>query len=752
MAVAAAAPGGGRAAAAGGGAQDTIGWVLRMILISWTVSTFMGFAQKSLMPDQSQLPRGAGSEGLDDIDANALAQQQPPSAMNKYKGEIFNGANERTALTGSFWITGDDNATRTPVKLPPGLMLGSFETVELTQDLNLSTCAVINCTLQLAYRILLDGGKFVYEGQTPIVFFEKNTKSKKRRLLDAAAPSSEADKDASPSSAALLLGEAASIGDMQKIDDDDGDVATKSSSKAKSSQAAAVSDEDTVVWDVNGIETVMHKDVVIATGARIEPYKAKFQQRVTFSAVNDFRPWSQIPPQMHSLTSLTPDGRFYKPMIYVDNFWVMPSHRLEFNASSDLDVLSANLTIEVRPSSFWRTIMLTQWDISLNSVGVGEAEKMKKIFIETNPILLGVTMVVSILHLVFEYLAFSNDISFWKNKKDYKGLSLKTIALNCYFQTIIFLYLFDAEETSWTVLGPAAIGVAIEYWKLRKTVTVEKDSLTGKWKMHFKSSYDKRTRRFDDSAMRYLFIAMVPCMIGYTIYSALYEDHKGWYSFVIATQVRFIYLFGFVMMTPQIFVNYKMKSVTQLPWRTFVYKALNTFIDDLFAFIITMPTMHRLACFRDDIIFFILLYQRWIYKVDLSRTQQDSGDEQPALAEPEEIGHSKTMEIAEGPPNTAATKQKMNQEVVDEGKDEPKLSNGASCAAPQADSKEVPPLAAAQPPAGSTSSTSGKKSKKKSDSVDDASEAGKKLAAEQQLDDKPPATGGAARRRPKKVE
>ena len=29
------------------------------------------------------------------------------------------------------------------------------------------------------------------------------------------------------------------------------------------------------------------------------------------------------------------------------------------------------------------------------------------------------------------------------------------------------------------------------------------------------------------------------------------------------------------------------------------YKALNTFIDDLFAFVIKMPTMYRLGCFRD---------------------------------------------------------------------------------------------------------------------------------------------------------
>ena len=53
------------------------------------------------------------------------------------------------------------------------------------------------------------------------------------------------------------------------------------------------------------------------------------------------------------------------------------------------------------------------------------------------------------------------------------------------------------------------------------------------------------------------------------------------------------------MMTPQLFINYKLKSVSHLPWRMMTYKALNTFIDDLFAFVIQMPTMYRLGCFRD---------------------------------------------------------------------------------------------------------------------------------------------------------
>ncbi len=53
------------------------------------------------------------------------------------------------------------------------------------------------------------------------------------------------------------------------------------------------------------------------------------------------------------------------------------------------------------------------------------------------------------------------------------------------------------------------------------------------------------------------------------------------------------------MMTPQLFINYKLKSVAHLPWRMMTYKALNTFIDDIFAFVIEMPTMYRIGCFRD---------------------------------------------------------------------------------------------------------------------------------------------------------
>ena len=115
------------------------------------------------------------------------------------------------------------------------------------------------------------------------------------------------------------------------------------------------------------------------------------------------------------------------------------------------------------------------------------------------------------------------------------------------------------------------------------------------------------------------YFCIMKYFLGGAGYSLLYTPHKSWYSWTIQTTVNGVYAFGFLFMLPQLFLNYKLKSVAHLPWRAFMYKAFNTFIDDLFAFIITMPTAHRVACFRDDVVFLIYLYQRYLYPVDPNR-------------------------------------------------------------------------------------------------------------------------------------
>jgi len=128
-----------------------------------------------------------------------------------------------------------------------------------------------------------------------------------------------------------------------------------------------------------------------------------------------------------------------------------------------------------------------------------------------------------------------------------------------------------------------------------------------------------KTKEYDAIAMSYMQYAMIPIVIGYSIYSINYDTHKSWYSFVLNTLVGCIYTFGFINMTPQLYINYRLKSVEHMPSKALFYRFLNTIIDDLFSFIITMPTLHRISCFRDDLIFVIYLYQRYIYKVDKTR-------------------------------------------------------------------------------------------------------------------------------------
>jgi predicted membrane channel-forming protein YqfA (hemolysin III family) len=52
--------------------------------------------------------------------------------------------------------------------------------------------------------------------------------------------------------------------------------------------------------------------------------------------------------------------------------------------------------------------------------------------------------------------------------------------------------------------------------------------------------------RYDALAFRYVSYVAIPLLIGYSIYSLIYDTHRGWYSFVISTATSFVYMFGFV--------------------------------------------------------------------------------------------------------------------------------------------------------------------------------------------------------------
>lgn len=263
-----------------------------------------------------------------------------------------------------------------------------------------------------------------------------------------------------------------------------------------------------------------------------------------------------------------------------------------------------------------------------------DVDEVKGIFSDTNVYLLCGTIFVGSVHVLFDFLSFKHDVAFWRGKRTYAGLSLRTTLWRAFSQIVIFLYLVD-EHTSLLVLVPAGIGTLIELWKCKKILRIEwvRSDVGGGgiagtgWCLRRAVDEpsasvrraESRTQAVDREAMRYLSWVLYPLCAAGAVYSLLYQPHKSWRSWTLTSLVNGVYAFGFLFMLPQLFINYKLKSVAALPWRAFMYKAFNTFIDDVFAFIITMPTAHRLACFRDDIVFIVYLYQRWLYPVDATR-------------------------------------------------------------------------------------------------------------------------------------
>jgi hypothetical protein len=171
-----------------------------------------------------------------------------------------------------------------------------------------------------------------------------------------------------------------------------------------------------------------------------------------------------------------------------------------------------------------------------------------------------------------------------------------------------------------------------------------------------KASYtDSKTDEHDAAAMKYLSLGLLPCVGGYALYTLKYQTHRSWYSWVLSSLVGAVYTFGFVLMCPQLYLNYKLKSVAHLPWRQMTYKFLNTIIDDLFAFVIKMPTLHRLAVFRDDVVFAVYLYQRWIYRVDATRANEFGFVAAEGAGEGEGAEGTTTAGAIEGAAAAAAT-------------------------------------------------------------------------------------------------
>ncbi|KAK6534643.1 hypothetical protein TWF281_005949 [Arthrobotrys megalospora] len=403
---------------------------------------------------------------------------------------------------------------------------------------------------------------------------------------------------------------------------------------------------------------------------------------ITINMVGNTGPqqYPNMHPAMRQHYSLERDGArdqygknsWFYPVVFVNDFWLLKEHMMPINDT----VKTEQLHINVYNIPNWKFNIYASMDQAFkiqaqqNNAQGAELEEVKRILIDTNIYLLSTTVVVSLLHTVFEMLAFKSDISHFRNKKDNVGVSFRTILGNVIMQLIIFLYLIDnSDGTSWMILFGQGTGILIEAWKITTVVNVRIREAPGTllgYKIQFEDKHklsetEEKTKEYDEIAFKYLMIVAVPLLLAYAGYSLVYEEHKSWYSFIITTLVGSVYAYGFLMMVPSLYINYRLKSVAHMPRKTMMYKFLNTFVDDLFAFTIKMPTLHRIATLRDDVIFFIYLYQLWSYRVDYSRVNEfgQGGDE------PE--GEKKEAEAIEGEEKDEKEKAEVKEEKETKG-------------------------------------------------------------------------------------
>ncbi|KAL3822307.1 hypothetical protein ACHAXA_002622 [Cyclostephanos tholiformis] len=362
-----------------------------------------------------------------------------------------------------------------------------------------------------------------------------------------------------------------------------------------------------------------------------------------------------------------PSGYSYLPAVHVDEIGLTSDKYIPLNETvlalplrigfhSDMMISEKSSKRGLSPARYRLLNHLSSALESQRELGFEQSDidDLRRLIAETNVMLLAITILASVLHLLFEFLTFKSDVDFWRGNTDLTGLSVRALFLDWMSQVVILFYLIEMDSSLLMTL-PTAVGMLIALWKCQRgagfafvkspeiknkkawynkifgvlgyelcatrlrAAAVSSDKLS-EASVANKPDLAALTEEMDQLATKLLGkFLLLPLVLTYATYSLVKEQHSGWYSWFITTASSFVYAIGFVLMTPQLFLNYKLKSVAHLPWRVLGYRFVNTFIDDLFAFIIRMPTMARVSCFRDDVVFIVYLWQRYLYPVDSSR-------------------------------------------------------------------------------------------------------------------------------------
>lgn len=338
-------------------------------------------------------------------------------------------------------------------------------------------------------------------------------------------------------------------------------------------------------------------------------------------------------PIRYPLVGSKKTGKRYVLPVAVDLFGFEQRQWVPLSANASVEDPTLRLAMENTGMHRYSLVEMLKQSVRMYlKVGFSETdlEELQQYFFRYPMHVLISMQVIGVLQTLLTTLAFKNDIAFFRGRQDYTGLSSRSLGTDVLQDIVIFLYLYDLTGISRIVLAQVGIGAAISAWKYVRVARLKlRWSNALPWVTHNRGlalEGEKDTEDIDAKGMNMLMWVLYPLSIAWGIWCLQTYHYSSWWSWGVSTAANFAYTFGFINMMPQIFINYKLKSVAHMPWRVLMYKFFHTFIDDVFAWFILpkeyMSTKHRMMTLRDDIVFFVFLYQRWIYKVDHNRPDE----------------------------------------------------------------------------------------------------------------------------------
>ena len=389
-------------------------------------------------------------------------------------------------------------------------------------------------------------------------------------------------------------------------------------------------------------------------------------------------PRDELPPALAPLLARRESpsvGGRYAPTLAANPVRPVRERFLPLNASLARPL---PLLVSLAPVSVGTWQLLSLLDASLDtqqkSMGASDrdTDEVVRMLSDTPLILLAATLAVSVVHLLFDVLALKSDVEFWASATSLRGISVRTLALGLGSQAIITAFLW-IEGSSLLVLLPQAAWTSLQAWKFARAMGAclflrggSRDDFVSATTVALAS--DSRTSEYDATAVNFVGLLLAPLLIGFAVYTLTHHVFAGWADWALTTAVSAVYAFGFALMTPQIYINYRLKSVAHMPAGVLGYRFFNTIIDDLFAALVRMPLVARISVFRDDVVFVIYMVQRWYYPVDLSRpAEKYDADDSSTASSDTAVAALRKREASATASSKPATKD-VNMHAFDDAK------------------------------------------------------------------------------------